>query len=194
MFVPSRQWSTFDLTLGTIATPSICRKPLMFGTACRLQKFAVAMLIPVLVLVLGCEPKEPSADAIDIEDFATRYAAAWSSQDPAALASFYADDGELIVNGGTPSVGRDAVEATARAFMEAFPDMVVELVKVRQGGQTIIFEWHWTGTNTGPGGTGNVVDILGFEEWTLDANGQIRRSIGHYDQAEYERQVNADQR
>lgn len=29
----------------------------------------------------------------DLTDFATRYAAAWSSQDPAKFASFYAENG-----------------------------------------------------------------------------------------------------
>jgi hypothetical protein len=43
-----------------------------------------------------------------LTDFATRYAAAWSSQNAASLASFYAENGSLIVNSGTPSVGRAA--------------------------------------------------------------------------------------
>jgi hypothetical protein len=34
----------------------------------------------------------------DLIDFGTRYAAAWSSQSPAQLASFYAENGSLIVN------------------------------------------------------------------------------------------------
>ena len=52
-------------------------------------------------------------------------------------------------------------------------------------------EYHWTlvGTNTGPGGTGNAVRISGFEEWTIGDDGLIAASLGHYDQAEYDRQV-----
>jgi hypothetical protein len=53
----------------------------------------------------------------------------------------------------------------------------------------VLFHWTWTGTNTGPGGTGRPVRISGYEEWTLGPNGEIRESQGHYDQAEYERQV-----
>jgi uncharacterized protein (TIGR02246 family) len=89
----------------------------------------------------------------DLQEFATRYAAAWSSQDPALFASFYAEDGTLAINDGAPSVGRAAVEQTAREFMSAFPDMVVSLVEVERQGERVIFRWHWTGTNIGPGGT-----------------------------------------
>jgi hypothetical protein len=61
-----------------------------------------------------------------LTDFATRYAAAWSSQNPASLAALYLENGSLSVNGGTPAVGRDAIIATAQGFMSAFPDMVVK--------------------------------------------------------------------
>ncbi len=124
-----------------------------------------------------------------LTDFATRYAAAWSGQDPTALASFYAEDGSLTVNEGTPSVGRAAIAATAQGFMTAFPDMVVKLDGLSQEGDHTIFRWLWTGTNTGPGGTGQSVRITGYEEWTLGADGLIRESKGHYDEAEYQRQL-----
>lgn len=145
-----------------------------------------------LVFLVACESKEEPMDSTDLTEFATRYAAAWSSQDPATLASFYADNGSITVNDGEPSVGRDAVEETARAFMTGFPDMVVRLVELRQEGGHVVFHWHWTGTNTGPGGTGNAVDIQGYEEWTLDSDGLILESLGHFDEAEYQRQLNAD--
>jgi uncharacterized protein (TIGR02246 family) len=127
-----------------------------------------------------------------LTDFATRYAAAWSSQEPVSLASFYAEDGSLIVNGGEPSTGRAAIAATARSFMEAFPDMVVMLERVEGDAGHATFHWRWTGTNTGPGGTGNAVDLTGYEKWTLDDDGLILESNGHYDAAEYERQVNGE--
>jgi SnoaL-like domain len=121
--------------------------------------------------------------------FATRYAAAWSSQNPDSLASFYGERGSLRVNDGAPSVGRAAVAATARSFMTGFPDMVVKMDQVRQEGGGAVFHWTWTGTNTGPGGTGKAVRITGYEEWTLGADGLIVESKGHYDEAEYQRQL-----
>jgi uncharacterized protein (TIGR02246 family) len=124
-----------------------------------------------------------------LTDFATRYAAAWSSQNPASLASFYAEKGSLVVNGGAPSVGRAAITETVRGFMAAFPDMRVAMDDVTRNGNDPVFHWTWTGTNTGPGGTGKSVRIHGYEEWTIDRDGLIAQSLGHYDEAEYQRQV-----
>jgi len=149
------------------------------------------MMSVSLVFLTACQSKEEPMDMTELTEFATRYATAWSSQDPAAFASFYAENGLLTINDGEPSVGRDAVEQTAREFMTAFPDMVVRLVDVRQEGDHVIFHWHWTGTNTGPGGTGNAVDLEGYEEWTLVSDVLILESLGHMDEAEYQRQLNA---
>ena len=144
-----------------------------------------------LGLISGCQAEKNPSDMTKLTDFATRYAAAWSSQDPHAFATFYSENGSLRINDGDPSVGRDAVEATARDFMAAFPDMLVQLVELHTKGDHVEFHWHWTGTNTGPGGTGNRVDLRGYEQWTLDNDGLILESAGYYDDAEYTRQLNA---
>ena len=125
----------------------------------------------------------------DLTDFATRYATAWSSQDPAAFSEFYAENGSLSVNDGTPSVGRAAITETARAYMTAFPDMVVRLDSLSQDGDQAMFHWTWTGTNTGPGGNGKRVHLSGNERWTIGVDGLIAESKGHFDEAEYQRQM-----
>ena len=56
-------------------------------------------------------------------------------------------------------------------------------------GHSIEYRWTLIGTNTGPGGTGNRVRITGFEEWSFGDDGLIAESQGHYDQAEYTRQL-----
>ncbi len=122
--------------------------------------------------------------------FAKNYAAAWSSQDPQLLASMYSPGGELVVNGGEPSVGREAIAAKAAGFMEAFPDMEVEMVATQKSGDGARFDWRWTGTNTGPGGTGRPVNLKGFEIWSFGDDGLILKSEGNYDEAEYQRQLN----
>ena len=124
----------------------------------------------------------------DLTDFATRYAAAWSGKNPVAFAAFYDERGSLIVN-GAPSVGREAITATARAYMSAFPDMVVKLDSLRHEKDRTIFHWTWTGTNTGAGGTGKAVNLRGYERWTMGANGLIATSEGHFDNDEYQRQL-----
>lgn len=127
-----------------------------------------------------------------LNQFATRYAAAWSGQDPVAFAAFYAEDGTFRINDGEVSVGREAIEATARSFMTSFPDMVVQLDELHRAGDYVHFHWRWTGTNTGPGGTGNAVDLRGFEQWALGEDDLIRETRGSMDDAEYQRQLNAD--
>jgi len=54
-------------------------------------------------------------------------------------------------------------------------------------GDRIEYHWTFTGTNTGPGGTGNAVRVAGYEEWTITDDGLIEASSGHYDAAEYAR-------
>ena len=58
-----------------------------------------------------------------------------------------------------------------------------------QAGTEAIFYWTWTGTNTGPGGTGKAVRITGYEQWTFGSDGLIAQSLGHFDEAEYARQL-----
>ena len=81
---------------------------------------------PGIHLVLATLLLAPAAcgDSVDndgLHDFAAGYAAAWSGQDPEALAAYYTDDGSLIVNGGTPATGRAAITETERSYMARFP-------------------------------------------------------------------------
>jgi steroid delta-isomerase-like uncharacterized protein len=151
------------------------------------RKALLVLLIPVLAV--ACQRGEKPMVPNDLEDFATRYAGAWSGQDPAAFAAFYAEDATFRINEGEASVGRAAIEETAQSFMAAFPDMLVRLVDVRRVGDTVEFHWHWTGTNTGPGGTGAAVDLHGFEEWTFSEDGLIQSTQGNMDDEEYQRQL-----
>jgi|ERR1041385_738115 predicted ester cyclase len=121
----------------------------------------------------------------DANDLAKRYAAAWCSHYPERVAAFYAKNGSISVNGGSPT----SIGEVARGFMRDFPDMAVifdRLVKTPDG---IEFHWTFTGTNTGPGGTGNKVRLSGYESWTIGSDGLIAESKGHFDAAEYERQL-----
>jgi ketosteroid isomerase-like protein len=127
--------------------------------------------------------------APDMKSFATRYTAAWCSQDPERVATFFAENGSLKINDGVPSVGRIAITEAARGFMSAFPDMVVEMDALDRQGDGYIYRWTLTGTNTGPGGTGNKVRISGYEEWTIGPDGLVAASLGHIDAADYDRQL-----
>jgi steroid delta-isomerase-like uncharacterized protein len=129
-------------------------------------------------------------DLAALTTFAKAYAEAWCSQNPDGVAAFFAENGSLSVNNGPPAVGRAAVAKEARAFMTTFPDMVVTMDEVSRDQDGTKFHWTLIGTNTGPGGSGKRVRISGYELWKIDDNGLITESKGHFDSAEYERQLN----
>jgi predicted ester cyclase len=124
-----------------------------------------------------------------LNDFAARYAKAWCSQNSESVATFFAENGSLKVNNDAPAVGRAAIAAVARGFMRDFPDMIVAMDELEIGGRSscdAVFHWTLMGTYAG---TGKRVRISGYELWRMDNNGLIAESRGHFDAAEYERQL-----
>ena len=73
--------------------------------------------------------------------------------------------------------------------MRDFPDMVVTVDKLSRDSDGTRFHWTLIGTNTGTRGTGKRVRISGYELWKIDNDGLIAESKGHFDSAEYERQL-----
>ncbi len=128
-------------------------------------------------------------NADDLTDFAARYTAAWCSQDAASIAAFYSEYGSLTVNEGVPAIGAEAITDIAQSFMTAFPDLEVRMDHLDVTADHIKFIWTLTGTNDGPGGSGNKVHISGFEQWIIDEDGLIAESRGHFDNEEYQRQL-----
>ena len=120
-----------------------------------------------------------------LTELARRYAEAWCSQNPAKVAAFYAKDGSISVNGAPPV----PIAEVARGFMHGFPDMVVTFDKLETTATGTEFHWTFTGTNSGPDGTGNKVRISGYELWKIDNHGLISESKGHFDAADYEGQL-----
>ena len=150
-----------------------------------------ATLFLALLSLTHCKPKDKAMDPAALQDFATRYTAAWCSQHPEGVAAFFEDSGSLTINDGRPAVGRAEITKAAEGFMTAFPDLVVRMDTVEANGSQAIYRWTLIGTNTGPGGSGRPVTISGYEEWTIGATGLIAASLGHFDEAEYRRQVQA---
>jgi predicted ester cyclase len=73
--------------------------------------------------------------------------------------------------------------------MTAFPDLSVVMDDLLLQGDQAEYHWTLTGTNTGPGGSGRRVRISGFEKWRIGCDGLIASSQGHFDAAEYRRQL-----
>jgi predicted ester cyclase len=128
-------------------------------------------------------------DLTVLKRFAKRYAEAWCSQDSEKVAAFFAERGSISINNGPPAVGRAAIAEIARGFMRDLPDIVVIMDRVTRDSDGTKFHWTFTGTNTGPGGTGKRVRISGYELWQIGNHRLIAESKGHFDAADYERQL-----
>ena len=125
----------------------------------------------------------------ELQKFATRYEKAWCSRDPESVAAFFAEHASLQVNDAAPASGRAAIAEIARGFFRDFPDMIVTFDGLEERGDATAFHWTLIGTNTGPGGTGKRVRISGYELWKFGSDGLIAESKGHFDTADYERQL-----
>jgi len=142
-----------------------------------------------LLFLTGCTSGGVEMDLERLRQFGADYTAAWNSHDPPNVAGFYEENGSLKVNDADPAVGREAITGVAEGFMTAFPDMVLVMDSLRTTDSSIEYHWTFIGTNTGPGGTGTAVRFGGYEEWTLSEEGLISASLGHFDEAEYNRQL-----
>ena len=146
------------------------------------------MIVLIVMAIAGCESEKSEYEKI--VEFGEKYTAAWNSKKPEKMAAFFAEDGTLVVNNGTPAVGRNQLAKTAKSYMEAFPDMKLRMDSLVDDSDTYRYHWTFTGTNTGPGGTGNKVVFSGFERWTINKEGLVQKSIGTYDADDYNRQLN----
>lgn len=115
--------------------------------------------------------------------FAERYAEAWCSQDPEKVAAFFAKNSTISVNDGAPA----PILEVAKSFMRDFPDMIVTFDKLEPRGDRVAFHWSLLGTYVP---NGNRVRISGYELWKINRDGLIGESQGHFDAADYERQLN----
>jgi hypothetical protein len=161
--------------------------------------FLCTFSLLLLILITSCnyqsgklETRTSNAETMDKEqlaDFGKKYSAAWCSQKPETVAAFFAPNGSLKVNADPPAVGRDAITKVTQGFMTAFPDMVVAMDSLVTKPNGTEFHWTLTGTNSGPGGTGNKVKVSGFELWYFDKDGLIQESIGSFDADDYNKQL-----
>jgi hypothetical protein len=122
-------------------------------------------------------------DPKEIEQLAGAYTEPWCSRDPARVAGHYVPGGTIAINGGDPA----EIGEVAAGFIAAFPDIEVfmDVLVLREDG-TVEYRWTFSGTSAE---TGKSVRLPGYEEWTISSDGLIAMSRGHYDRAEYDRQL-----
>ncbi len=79
----------------------------------------------------------------------------------------------------------------AQGSMTAFLDSIISMNRLTIVDERISYYWTLAGTNTGPGRTGKLVHISGYEEWRFGGDCLIAESKGHFDVENYERQLKA---
>ena len=122
----------------------------------------------------------------EMNEIAQAYADAWCSGSPAAVASFYAEDGQIQINRGDVLKGRAAIEGMASGFFAEFPDLVVICDDFRLAGDHATFVWTLEGHHAE---TKAFVRVGGWEEWELAADMKVKASLGWFDAESYDRQV-----
>jgi steroid delta-isomerase-like uncharacterized protein len=76
---------------------------------------------------------------------------AWNSHDADKVASLYAAEGarEEFIISHDRVVGRDAIAAQVRMYMEAMPDLALSIRKASSGDRVVTVEWMVHATHAG---------------------------------------------
>ncbi|MCB1334299.1 MAG: nuclear transport factor 2 family protein [Roseivivax sp.] len=125
-------------------------------------------------------------DPKKVAQMAADYTAAWNSKSAEAVASFYADNGEIIINRGEPWTGRARVRDMAAGFYADVPDLTLTCDDIRCSGTHAVYVWTFTGHDAT---TGKPLKISGWEEWELDGALKVVASRGWFDAEDYARQA-----
>jgi ketosteroid isomerase-like protein len=105
--------------------------------------------------------------------------AAWNRHDAAGTVAMCAYDCVLQING--QSVGdREAMQAVAQGYFDAFPDFRLEFTSVWIDGDTALEEWRSSGTNAD---TGQRTEVMGLGLDQFGEDGKVHRSAVYFDTA-----------
>lgn len=100
----------------------------------------------------------------------------WNRRDHAKLHELMAPDAIGYLEGGQEIVGPDAFLAFQSAFLQAIPDIQIEVVNSLADEDDVCIHWTAKGTHTGPGlgmpPTGQEVSFRGVT-WLQTKNGQV---------------------
>jgi uncharacterized protein (TIGR02246 family) len=124
-----------------------------------------------------------------VRGVANGYTAAWNSGSADAVAGFFAEDGSIVINRGSPWEGRAAVARMAAGFFADIPDLALICDGVRVAGSHVVYLWTFTGTHAS---SGKPVNVSGWEEWDLDADHKVKASRGWFDADDYASQTSSD--
>lgn len=118
--------------------------------------------------------------------------AAFNAHDLSTLARFFTPDVVIVSPDAGEVKGREQATEWERSLMETFPDGMMEIAASYDSGDTVVVEWVFRGTNTGPlqlpGGetlpaTGKQVSVRGVDISKIE-NGAVASLRAYWDQLE----------
>ncbi len=119
-------------------------------------------------------------------NMAEAHCAAWTSRSPDDVAQRYAASTSFAMNGGEPMTTRAEIAQMAAGFMADFPDLVLTCDKVLVADHHMVYAWTFDGHYRE---TGKPVRFSGWEEWDLDDDLNVAKSLGWYDVEDFQRQI-----
>jgi steroid delta-isomerase-like uncharacterized protein len=137
------------------------------------------------------------ADATVLAGAAERYFAAWNGRERGAIDDVLADEFtwvDPLLPG--PLDNLEGAYLFLEGSWEGMPDLRFELIGgpgVDEAGGRVTQEWRMLGTHTGDflgtDATGNTVDLLGADVFTIDADGRVTEVRAYYDAGSVLRQL-----
>ncbi|MGI9351875.1 MAG: nuclear transport factor 2 family protein [Rhizobiaceae bacterium] len=125
-------------------------------------------------------------DITTARKLADAHCAAWTSMSADKVAERYAETTSFGMNGGEPMTTRAEISEMARGFMSDFPDLVLSCDSVLVADHHMVYAWTFEGQHAG---TGNKIRFSGWEEWDLNDELKVTKSLGWYDVEDYNQQV-----
>ena len=119
----------------------------------------------------------------ELDEFAQRYAKAWCSPESGKRSGFFAENGSSDIERRTADSGAGKRAQDSCNISGHDRDLRQTRAARRPNGISLDIN------RQSDAGTGNHVRISGYELWKIDNDGLIAESKGHFDAAEYERQL-----
>jgi steroid delta-isomerase-like uncharacterized protein len=132
----------------------------------------------------------------EASELVERLTEAWNRHDPDAVARCYAPDAiSRDVTLSEPLHGRGAIRNAAEMYMNAFPDIHLEIRRLVCDGDVACEEWQATGTHQGDlmglKATGRSGTTRGCNVMVVSSDGLIESETTYWDAAGLYRQLGA---
>ena len=92
----------------------------------------------------------------------------------------------FLNSGGEPMTKHAEIAEMAAGFMADFPDLVLHCDTVLVADHHMVYAWTFEGHHSE---TGKFIRFSGWEEWDLDDDLKVTKSLGWYDAEDFNRQV-----